>query len=124
MNKHLVKVKALLEQKRTELAEDYSAARSRTSQDRDDGGEDYIDTAVASYTKEFLYSLTDLERRQLIAVEKALGTIDEGTYGTCEECGEAIEDKRLEAVPWASYCLSCQELADRGLLSTRSDDEE
>lgn len=121
--RELVRYRNLLEEKRTELLEGFEAARSRTV-DGDKEDKDYIDYAVSSYTKEFLYSLSDLERRQLIRVEDALKSIDEGTYGTCEECGENIEDKRLKAVPWAQYCLSCQELADRGLLQPHRDEEE
>lgn len=121
--KQLAKYRAVLEEKRGELIEGFEAARSRTS-DSDEEDKDYIDYAVSSYTKEFLYSLSDMERNQLVRVEDALRAMDEGTYGVCEECGEDIESKRLEAVPWAAYCLSCQELADRGLLQPASSDEE
>ena len=116
--------RAILEEKRKELAEGFESARSATSQGPDEGDKDYIDYAVSSYTKEFLYSLSDLERGQLVQVESAMQAIDDGTYGTCEECGEEIEEKRLQAVPWATFCLACQELADRGLLKPRSRDDE
>lgn len=114
--------KALLEKKREELAADFNAARHRGVEGGGEGDKDYIDYAVSSYTKEFLLSLSDMERRQLVAVEDALVSIKDGSYGTCEHCEEPIETKRLEAVPWAKYCLECQELADRGLL--RDDEEE
>jgi DnaK suppressor protein len=115
--------KTLLQKKREELANDFNAARSRGVAGAGEGDKDYIDYAVSSYTKEFLLSLSDMERRQLVAVEDALVMIDDGSYGTCNECEEPIETKRLEAVPWAKYCLSCQEMADRGLLRD-SDDED
>lgn len=115
--------KTLLEQKREELANDFNAARNRGVAGGGEGDKDYIDYAVSSYTKEFLLSLSDMERRQLIAVEDALLSLKEGSYGTCAECEEPIETKRLEAVPWAKYCLGCQELADRGLLRDRDEDE-
>ena len=38
-------------------------------------------------------------------VERALGKLDEGTYGTCDVCGEPIGDERLEAIPWAVRCV-------------------
>ena len=98
-----------------------SATAARDSEEDD---KDYIDYAVSSYTKEFLYSLSDLERKQLLLVDAALRAIEEETYGTCEECGEPIEEKRLQAVPWATHCLACQELADRGLLRARADAED
>jgi RNA polymerase-binding transcription factor len=46
-------------------------------------------------------------------VKLALARIEDGTYGTCLMCEEEISDKRLRAVPWASYCIRCQEAADR-----------
>jgi DnaK suppressor protein len=116
--------KTLLEKKRTELANDFNAARTRGVEESSEGDKDYVDYAVSSYTKEFLLSLSDMERRQLVAVEDALVAIKDGSYGTCVECEEAIETKRLDAVPWARYCLDCQELADRGLLRDSDDDDD
>ncbi len=40
-------------------------------------------------------------------VERALEKLDEGTYGTCDDCGRRIGEERLEAVPWASLCVGC-----------------
>jgi RNA polymerase-binding protein DksA len=42
-------------------------------------------------------------------IEDALERMAEGTYGTCEECGEAIPKARLEAIPYATYCLPCRQ---------------
>jgi DnaK suppressor protein len=46
-------------------------------------------------------------------INAALGRIDDGTYGECLNCGQEIGPKRLEAIPWARYCITCQELIDR-----------
>jgi len=46
-------------------------------------------------------------------VRAALHRIDEGMYGVCLHCEEDISPKRLNAVPWAPYCIACQETADR-----------
>jgi len=54
---------------------------------------------------------SDFSRKQ--AVELALERIEDGSYGTCLRCENDISSKRLQAVPWASYCLRCQDLADR-----------
>jgi len=69
-----------------------------------------------SYDKDFLLSLSSLERKELHLIEEAMARIIDGSYGTCQECGEAISPKRLEAVPWARHCLKCQELEEQGLL--------
>ncbi len=43
----------------------------------------------------------------LADTERALAKLDEGTYGTCDGCSDAIPQERLEAVPWTAYCVSC-----------------
>ena len=43
----------------------------------------------------------------------ALARIDDGSFGVCLHCEEDINPKRLNAVPWAPYCITCQEMADR-----------
>lgn len=106
----------ILEKRRDELTRGYRRDVSKSLSDVDDGIEDYVDYAVSSYTKEFLLSLSDLERRQLHLVERALRRLEEGDFGVCQECGEEINEKRLEAVPWARHCIRCQELEEQGLL--------
>ena len=54
---------------------------------------------------------SDFDRLQSIRL--ALQRIDDGTYGTCLRCEESISSKRLNVVPWASFCIKCQEIADR-----------
>jgi DnaK suppressor protein len=65
-----------------------------------------------------LDSLTrNWETASLIA--EALRRIEDGTYGTCAECDEPVSEKRLAAIPWAKYCIRCQELADKSNLDAR-----
>ena len=52
------------------------------------------------------------EARLLREVDDALLRIESGTYAICQECGEPISLKRLEASPWTTYCVSCQELVN------------
>lgn len=49
------------------------------------------------------------EAARLREVEEALHRLQRGQFGRCEECGEEIPQKRLQAIPWARYCVSCQE---------------
>jgi len=44
---------------------------------------------------------------KLAAVDRALAKLDEGTYGVCDRCGDAIARERMEAVPWTSLCVRC-----------------
>ena len=51
---------------------------------------------------------------QLAAVERALGRLDDGTWGRCARCGRPIGDERLAALPWAAHCIDCQRVVGRG----------
>jgi DnaK suppressor protein len=55
-----------------------------------------------------LDSLNENEQAQVSEIEAALARIDEGRYGVCEQCDEAIGARRLEAVPWARRCFTCE----------------
>jgi DnaK suppressor protein len=69
------------------------------------------------------YAMGNLERTssRLGEVRTALRRIGAGTFGICAECEENINLKRLAAVPWASYCIVCQEAADREQIPDRSE---
>ncbi len=107
--------KRLLEKKKG-LAEAYNKNKTYGRLTEDEGTQDLADKASSAYTKEFLYSLSNTDREILQQVDEALHRIAKATYGVCVECGEEIEKKRLEAVPWASHCLSCQGKVEKGLL--------
>lgn len=84
-----------------------------------DVSQDPADKASNSYTKELLFSQSTNERNTLRLIEDALERIGEGTYGECLNCGEEIQAKRLDAVPWTPYCIRCQELQEQGLLADK-----
>jgi RNA polymerase-binding protein DksA len=52
-------------------------------------------------------ALRDRSRTELHRVENALRKLENGTYGTCETCGDPIAPERLEAIPWAPTCIDC-----------------
>jgi DnaK suppressor protein len=78
--------------------------------------QDIADKAANSYTKEFLFHQSDENRRLLQLVNEALGRMKNGSYGQCVACQEEVQQKRLEAVPWARHCIECQDKQDQGLL--------
>lgn len=78
--------------------------------------QDPADKASNSYTKELLFSQSTNDRQILTLIEEALERMDDGEYGLCTNCGEEVQPKRLEAIPWARYCIKCQDLAERGML--------
>lgn len=75
-----------------------------------DGGfdDDPADTGSANVERERAQSLSSHARRILEAIEAALRAMDDGSYGTCERCGEQIEFERLEALPYATMCMDCK----------------
>src|SRR5947199_6069153 len=76
------------------------------SRERDaEATQDPADMAANAYTKELLMSMSTNDRQLLESIDSALYRIAEGEYGKCIHCGQPILEKRLEAVPWARYCL-------------------
>lgn len=71
--------------------------------------QDLVDKAETSYTKEFLLSLSDAERSQLLMIDEALRRLPRDEFGICQQCGQEIGRKRLAAIPWAPLCINCQE---------------
>lgn len=70
------------------------------------------DIATAMHDREMDYTLADNEENLLAAIDAALQRIEDGTYGTCTNCGRPIGAERLEARPWADLCIDCAR--DRG----------
>jgi RNA polymerase-binding protein DksA len=71
------------------------------------------DTATATYDRELEYSLEDGEVRILSAIDRALERIKDGSYGDCARCERPIPEERLEARPWAEYCIEHQRELER-----------
>ena len=72
------------------------------------------DSASETLDREIELSLEDNADHLLAAIDAALARIDAGTYGMCERCGEPIEHERLEALPYATKCIECKRLEERG----------
>src|SRR4029077_19688185 len=71
---------------------------------------DPVDLAVRNYSKNVQLAVSENESKQLTLVDEALLRIGDDEYGTCQNCEKDINPKRLAAIPWARYCLDCQEL--------------
>lgn len=66
------------------------------------------DQAQLSHEEFICLSLNSMDYEQLGLVEEAIDRLDRGGYGLCQACGEQISRKRLQAIPWARYCIRCQ----------------
>jgi DnaK suppressor protein len=120
--------KKKLESFKKRLEERQQSLRKAVSRTEEDGriadqdtAQDIADRAASSYTKEFLFSQSNNDRQLLQMVETALLRIREGAFGECVSCGNEINAKRLEAVPWTRYCIECQEKLEKGQLEEAHD---
>ena len=71
-----------------------------------------IETVQLAGQREFAARALEREAKSLTQIGEALKRIEDGEFGICLECDEPISPKRLAAVPWAAYCLHCQEMLD------------
>ena len=78
-----------------------------------DRSADLLEEIQAASERALAVSNLDREYSQLQNARVALRRIQEGTFGACEQCDEDIHPKRLVAVPWAAFCIRCQEAIDR-----------
>ena len=106
-----------LQLKKKQILEAYKKNKTYGMEADGEGAQDIADKASNSYAKEFLFSLSNSERETLQLVDEALARISQKKdFGYCVSCEGEMERKRLEAIPWAKHCLSCQEKQEQGLL--------
>jgi DnaK suppressor protein len=106
-----------LRKKQNELLDSYERDKAAGNAQPDDGIQDLADKAASAYSKELNFSLSDGERNLLMLIDEAFERVKNGTYAVCTNCGNPIGEKRLQAVPWTPFCIDCQELQEKGLLS-------
>jgi DnaK suppressor protein len=105
----LERYKAMLEAKQAELS---GGLRNR-DEIAIEKTPDALDEVQLAGERELAIRNLDREASLLRNVRAALSRIGDGSYGVCLHCEEDIKPKRLEAVPWAAYCIRCQEALDR-----------
>jgi len=105
----------LLAAKKESIIRYHSAATTESKEMESNVAQDLVDKAETSYTKEFLLSLTDGEREQLLLIDEAIKRLEHGEFGVCQVCQKEIGGKRLDAIPWTPYCIDCQEKAEEEL---------
>lgn len=105
----LAKFRSMLRERQQELTRVVSVSREHGRSAVEDCPQDAAERASIFASKEFFFAHSTQEMRLLKMVSEALDRIEEGSYGQCTACEGEINPKRLEAVPWARYCLQCQE---------------
>jgi DnaK suppressor protein len=109
----LKKFKTLLTEKRDEIVK---KAKQTLEEDMTlDANDlpDEMDLASSEYLQSFTFRLRGREKSFLDKITKALAKIEDGTFGTCDECSEEISVRRLEARPETTLCIKCKEDQER-----------
>lgn len=114
MNKVQVKkFKTLLTEKRDEIVKKAKQTLEEDMTLDSNDLPDEMDLASSEYLQSFTFRLRGREKVFLDKIEKALRKIDDGSFGVCEDCGEEISVKRLEARPETTLCIRCKEDQER-----------
>ncbi len=79
------------------------------------------DIGTDNYEQEFALGLMDSERKLLREIDDALGRIEQKIYGTCKGTGKPIPKARLEAQPWARYCVEYARMLEQGLVTEQEE---
>jgi DnaK suppressor protein len=116
----LAKFRSMLQARQQELARIVSISQEHGRSVVEDYPQDAAERASIFASKEFFFAHSTQEQRLLKMVAEALERMDDGSYGQCAACEEEINPKRLEAVPWARYCLGCQERLEQQMTSRRA----
>ncbi|QVT80801.1 RNA polymerase-binding transcription factor DksA [Nocardioides aquaticus] len=96
------------------ILDDQSEELEGLLRDSGDGaGHDQADVGASSFERDYELTVLNNERDKLAQIDRALARIDDGTYGRCESCGEAIGKMRLMAFPRATLCLTCKQREER-----------
>jgi DnaK suppressor protein len=114
----------ILRKKAEEVRRSMSAQKVAQVVTRLDVPSDEGDLSQQSHEEWIFLNRNTLEMKLLREVEDALRRIGNGTYGVCHECEEAISTKRLDAVPWAKYCVTCQELVAARIARGEAEDDD
>jgi DnaK suppressor protein len=100
----------LLESKAEEVRQSMSAQKAAQVVSRLDVPSDEGDLSQQHHEEWIFLNRNTIDMKLLREISDALVRIDHDTYGVCMECDEPISTKRLDAVPWARYCVTCQEM--------------
>jgi DnaK suppressor protein len=109
----LKRFKELLEEKRQQIIDNAKDTLAEEMALDANDLPDEMDLASSEYLQSFTFRLRGREKVFLEKIDKALIKIEDGSFGTCEECGEEIGIKRLEARPETTLCIKCKEEQER-----------
>ena len=117
-------IKEMLQKRRGELVLEIGRRSKASTESAVQDIGDILDSVSEERTRELDLILTDREKRKLAQIDDAIDRIEENTYGLCEECGIKIPKARLKVLPFAKFCVECQEKNEREEKYTREESED
>ncbi len=111
--KRIEKFRKRLEQERWAIVDSIRRTRSEEGDVEIGGNADEADFAAYAHQEGLVLALQDSETTRLKAITNALRRMEMEEWGLCRNCEEPIPEARLEAVPWASLCVRCQDESER-----------
>jgi len=117
------KYEKILEEKKKELITELLHDNEDYSGLSDESMGDLVDQAYKMAEKDLIFGMSQNEKATLQMINAALERVTAGTFGICASCGQSIEPKRLEIMPYAIKCIKCKTVEEKDLmhLSSRSD---
>lgn len=112
MEQKFAAIRELLHKRKQELEDEL--LQTREEKFSDDQIQDAGDQALSSTMESLKSSFQDTRLDEYKRIVRALGMIEQGTYGICIDCDKAISEKRLQSFPNATRCLACQEALEEG----------
>lgn len=109
----MMNLRQILMRRRDALRKALAGDLSLLKELRQQNSGDVIDAALDTAQDEISSQLAEVESRELTSIETALERMRKGDYGRCEACGGAIPLARLQALPYATTCITCQREAEK-----------
>jgi DnaK suppressor protein len=117
----LNRFRQMLDEKAEEIRANLQSAKASKALSRGDEPLDEEELPTHSHEEWIFLNRNNIDVMLLREIDQALVRMSDGSFGTCQECDEPISLKRLDALPWARYCVSCQEaLAAEGTAETEN----
>lgn len=107
--KEIVQLRDKLDNQRQESMRFLERLKDESRSLDTDSAQDSADWCVVNMSKESLFEQSSQKRTVLRLIDAALERMTRGSFGICVACGDEIQTRRLQAVPWTQFCLSCQE---------------
>ena len=105
----MTRYKQMLENKAQDLRKSMAAMASANIMTRREEPTDVADLSSQSHEEWLFLNRNSLDMSLLRQIQEAMARIEDQSYGICQDCQTPISTKRLEAVPWAIYCVHCQD---------------